>query len=71
MVKICIYLTYLINNIYIVSTIIVLNNALMNIYNRMYIVMLMVSINVLHKIIKYIYKHNSFNTIISFPLISK
>ena len=48
MVKICTYLTYLIINIYIVVTIMVLNNALMNIYNRIYIVMLMAYINVLH-----------------------
>ena len=33
MVKIITYLIYLTNNIYIVFTIIVLNNALMNIYN--------------------------------------
>ena len=51
MVKLCTHLTYLINNIYIGFTIIVLNNALMNIYNRMYIVMLMAYINVLHTII--------------------
>ena len=51
MVKICTYLTYLISNIYVVFAIIVLNNALMNIYNRMYIVMLMAYINVLHTMI--------------------